>query len=219
MHRLGEPCEGDQRGRIRDLRGLVQKDADIFQSEDLLDALLVVEAADPDAGFIRQLEETVLPVLLQLHARKAEPHDIGQRIERDGRARRIGVEAQDRMPRMRRCKRPRDDGLNDEKGFARARAAGKTGIALRRFKKTPRAFLARAESHHARPRLSCLETKRPPGWGSLWKRTAHGCGAVDARICVANHRKVNRSAKGCFALSYLDRSAPFIRSSDRMMRL
>jgi hypothetical protein len=40
---LGEPREGDQRGGIRDLRGFVQENRGIFEPEDFLDAVIVVE--------------------------------------------------------------------------------------------------------------------------------------------------------------------------------
>jgi hypothetical protein len=149
LDRLREAGEGDERRSIGDLRGLVQEDAHIFEAEDFFDALLVVEAADPDPRAIRQFEESVLAMFLQFDARKAEAHHVGQRVEQDRGARRIGVEAQDGVARLGRFERARDDGADDQKCFARPCAAGKAGVALRPFEEATRALLPRAERHHA----------------------------------------------------------------------
>ena len=148
-HDLGEARQGDQRGRIGDLRGLIEEDGRIFEAEDLLDAVLVVEAADPDARSVGKFEERVAARLLQHSLGKAEPHHRRQRVERDGGARGIGVKAQDGVAGTGSLQRPLHDGANDDERLARSRAAGKTGVALRPIQKAARGILARAERDHA----------------------------------------------------------------------
>ena len=148
-HDLREAGEGDQRGFKRDLRGLVEEDAGEFEPEDLLDALVVVEAADDDLGSVFHREISLLPVFLQRDGREAELHDLRQRISRQRGAGGVGVEAQHRVTRARVLAGAFDDRADDEERLARARPSGETGRALRPVEQQARGLLRGAELHHA----------------------------------------------------------------------
>src|SRR5579883_530455 len=154
LDRLREPREGDESGRIRYLRGLVQEDAHIFETEDFFDARFVVEPADPDPRSVRQFRKPVLPTFRELDAREREPHHIGQSIERDRSARRIGMKAQDGVARSWRLQGARDNSADDQESFAGACAAGKANVALRPFEQAARTLLPEAERHHATTSMS-----------------------------------------------------------------
>ena len=115
---LGEPREGDQRGGIRNLRGFVQEHGGIFEPEDFLDAVIVVEPPNPDTRAIRQRKITVLAMLLKPHPGKTELHDLRKRAERDGSPRRIGVVAQYGMARTLRLERTDHNHADNEEGLA-----------------------------------------------------------------------------------------------------
>jgi hypothetical protein len=115
---LGQPREGNQRGGIRNLRGFVQKHGGIFEPEDFLDAVIVVEPPNPDTRAIRQGKITVLAMLLKPHAGKTELHDLRKRAERDGSPRRIGVVAQYGMARTLRLERTDHNHADNEEGLA-----------------------------------------------------------------------------------------------------
>src|SRR5579875_1478132 len=91
---LGKPRESNQCGGIRYLRGFVQEDGGIFEAEDFLNAVFIIESANPNARAIRQGKIAILPVLLERHARETKIDHLRQRPECDGSPRSIGPKTQ-----------------------------------------------------------------------------------------------------------------------------
>lgn len=111
------------------LRGLVEVQRGVLGTEDLLDALLVVEAADPDLRAVRQLDIVVCLVKPNAQSWEAELEHLGDGVRPDAGLGVVEPETEDRVPAARRVDGALDDGADQKERFARARAAAKHDVA------------------------------------------------------------------------------------------
>ena len=127
------------------LRAFVEKDGRVFLAEDLLDALLVVETADPDFRAVGQRKVALGLVLLEGRAGMAEPENLGQRIEGNRSARGIAAQAQNGMAGFVDANGALGDRANEQRGLAGTRAANEQRMPPRRQQQLRRLLLSGCE--------------------------------------------------------------------------
>ncbi|MBP2466800.1 hypothetical protein JOH52_002821 [Sinorhizobium meliloti] len=115
----------------RDLAALVEIESGVFLTEDLLDALFIVQARYPDLRSVRQLDIEVGLVKSHPNRREAERQDLWQGIGPDRRLRVVEPEPEYDVPRTRSVYRSLDQRPTKNKRFSRPRSAAEHDVARR----------------------------------------------------------------------------------------
>ena len=108
---------------VADLRRLVQHDRRVLGAQDLVGALFVVEAAEPNLGAVLQGRVQIGLVQRVIDLRKADLHHLREGVEHELLLRVDEMEPQERMPGPRGLERPHRGRPDDLEGLAGARAA------------------------------------------------------------------------------------------------
>ena len=129
-HHLGEARAGSQVGLIFNLRRFIVVHRHIFLAQNFLDAILFIEATEPQLRLVGEMHEAILSLGFPIHLRKAEPHHLGKGVEPDRGSHGIHSSAQDDVARMGAAQRARDAGPCQDEGLARTCAAIHQGRTL-----------------------------------------------------------------------------------------
>lgn len=112
-----------------DLGGLVEIQGRELLPQHLLDALLIIQAADPDLRAVGQLDVEIRPVPRHAQRGEAQLQHLGHRVGPDRRLRVIEPKAPDRVAAAGGINGSLNDVADDQESLARARTAAKHDVA------------------------------------------------------------------------------------------
>jgi hypothetical protein len=116
---------------VGNLTALARVYGGVLLAEDLLGAIALVEAAEPELRAVRQLLEAVHAMRLGLDPRKTLAHDLRKRVEPHRRAQRVGVVPDEQVTRVRRAQPAHDHRAREQERLAGARTSDAARVRLR----------------------------------------------------------------------------------------